>query len=270
MRGNRKNVIGGIIGDIAGSVYEFDNYRGKDFDLFCDYHGRRCFPTDDSIMTLSICQALMDCDGEYRELPEKAVEAMQRVGRPYPYCGYGGRFYSWMYTDYPEPYYSFGNGAAMRISPVAYVADSIEQVRTLSEKVTRVSHDHPEGIKGAEATAVLTWMALDGWDKKYIRDKANEYYDLNFTIDMIRPSYQFNETCRDTVPEAIEAFLESTDFEDAIRTAISVGGDSDTLACITGSIAGAFYGVPEYLRQKAMSFLDTRLLNIYEEFCDVE
>lgn len=262
-----ENVIGGIIGDIAGSVYEFDNYRSRDFKMFGDYHGHKCFATDDSIMTLSICDALMHSKTDYSDLAENAIKYMQKDGRPYPDCGYGGRFFSWIYEDNPKPYNSFGNGAAMRVSPVAYVANSAEEAFELAKKVTVVSHNHYEGIIGAGLTAMLVWYALNGYGKDLVLEKASEFYDMNFTIDEIRPTYQFNETCQGTVPQAIEAFLESSDFEDAIRIAISVGGDSDTLACITGSIAGAYYGVPEKLRNQAVSFLDNRLRNIYFNFC---
>lgn len=264
---NGGTVIGGIIGDIVGSVYEFDNYRAKDFDLFGDYKGKRCFATDDSIMTLSICKALLEARPSYDELRGATVRCMREVGRPYPHCGYGGRFYDWMYSDVPQPsYHSFGNGAAMRVSPVAYAADSLEQTEALAEIVTGVTHDHPEGLKGGRVTAGLIWLALHGRDKMDLCAYAERNYDLGFTIDEIRPSYRFNETCQETVPQAIVAFLESSDFEDAIRMAISVGGDSDTLACITGSIAGAYYGVPEEFQKKACSFLDDRLLHIYQEF----
>ena len=171
----------------------------------------------------------------------------------------------WMFSDMPA-YNSFGNGSAMRVSAAAYAAESREQVKELACAVTAVTHNHPEGIKGAESVAVLIYDALHGADMKALRGVAESYYSLNFTIDGIRPSYAFNETCQNTVPQAIEAFLESTSFEDAIRIAVSVGGDSDTLAAITGSIAEAYYGVPEDMKKKAEGYLDTRLLNILKEF----
>ncbi len=262
---NPDRVIGGIIGDIVGSVYEFANYRAKDFELFADYHGHKCFATDDSIMTLAICKAVMNSKS-VAELEQNAVRYMREVGKPYPYCGYGGRFMDWMYSDYPVPYNSFGNGAAMRVSPVAYAASSLEEAEGFAGIVTRVTHNHPEGIKGAKATAGMVWLALNGYSKEQLDEYACSFYDIEFTLDEIRPTYRFNETCQETVPQAFEAFLESSDFEDAIRNAISVGGDSDTLACITGSIAGAYYGVPKFLEEKAITFLDDRLKCIYDAF----
>lgn len=268
--GKGHNIIGALIGDIAGSVYEFDNYRSKDFIMFAPWHGKKCFATDDSIMTLAVCKALMQSqESGYENLGEQTVKCMQEIGRPYPHCGYGGRFYNWMYEEDPKPYNSFGNGSAMRVGGVAYAADSLEKAEEFAEVTAGVSHNHPEGLKGARVTAGLVWLALHGAKKSELKSYAEKSYDINFSIDEIRPTYQFNETCQKTVPQAIVAFLESEDFEDAIRTAISVGGDSDTLACITGAIAGAFYGVPEELEKRAVEFLDERLLKIYQEFSDV-
>lgn len=256
-------MIGAIVGDVVGSVYEFSNIRTKDFPLF----KKGCFATDDSIMTLAVAKALMTADlKDMQSLRKVAVTCMKEVGRPYPGCGYGGRFFDWIYSSDSQPYNSFGNGAAMRVSPVAYAAKSIEEVRMFSKAVTEVTHNHPEGLKGAEATAVGTWYALHGMSKEEIGKKLSEYYDLNFTLDEIRPTYCFNETCQDTVPQAIAAFLESSGFEDAIRNAISIGGDSDTLACITGAIAGAYYGVPREIRKQTVSYLDSPLLKIFKQF----
>lgn len=251
-------MIGAIIGDIVGSIYEFNNHRSKDFELF----GKSCFATDDSIMTIAIGKAFLECKADFSDLGEKAIDCMQELGRPYPNCGFGGSFYKWIYSDNPKPYNSYGNGAAMRISAVGWVAKDIEQVKQLSKIVTEVSHNHPEGIKGAEATAVAIFLARQGKSKEEIRKHMLEhYYKLDFSIDEIRPTYKFNETCQDTVPEAIQAFLEGEDFEDCIRTAVSVGGDSDTLACITGSIAEAFYGVPDEIRQTTYAYLNENLLH---------
>ena len=256
-------MLGAIVGDIVGSVYEFRNHRSKDFELFKP----QCFATDDSIMTLAIAKAVLESAPDHHDLAENAVKYMREVGQPYPDCGYGGRFLDWMYSDHPKPYNSFGNGAAMRVSPVAYAAKSIEEVVEMSRAVTAVTHNHPEGIKGAEATAVCTWLALHGAGKDRILEVVNSlYYHINFTLDEIRPTYRFNETCQDTVPQALEAFFESTDFEDAIRNAISVGGDSDTLAAITGAVAGAYYGVPDEINRYARFYLDSRLSDILAEF----
>lgn len=255
-------MIGAIIGDIAGSIYEFDNHRSKDFELF----SRRCFFTDDTVMTLAVANALRLCGGDYTNLSALTVESMQKIGRPYPDCGYGGKFLRWMYSDNPEPYSSFGNGAAMRISPVGMAAKDVSEAKKLSCAVTKISHNHPEGIKGAESVAAAIVLAREGKTKEEIRKYiAENYYAIDFTLDGIRSSYRFNETCQNTVPQAFEAFFESEDFEDAIRNAISVGGDSDTLAAITGGIAEVYYGVPKALESKALSYLDERLLKIYTD-----
>lgn len=270
-------MIGAIIGDIVGSRFEFNNHRGKEFELFTD----DCQVTDDSIMTIAIAKAIMETEKkikpllnehgnnyEYNALIENmTIKYMQEIGRKYPNCGYGGMFGHWIFSDNPKPYNSFGNGAAMRISPVGIVASTEQVACELSEIVTSTTHDHAEGVKGAEATAVAIFMAKRGFTKEEIRHKINErYYNLDFTIDGIRDTYEFNETCQETVPQAIVAFLESISFEDAIRTAISVGGDSDTLAAITGSIAEAYYGVPEDIKSKALTYLDSELRSIYDEW----
>ncbi len=257
-------MIGAVIGDIAGSRFEFDNYRAKDFEIFSP----QSFITDDSIMTLAVAKALLESGKDYSSLSRNAVKYMREIGCHYPDCGYGSAFLSFIYCPDPEPYNSWGNGAAMRVSAVPYCASSLDETKILSRLVTEVSHNHSEGIKGAEATAVCIWMALNGKTKEEIRTYVNQnYYKLDFTIDSIRDTYTFNETCQGTVPEAIEAFLESQSFEDAIRTAVSVGGDSDTLAAITGGIAEAYYGVPLTMRSIVKRwYLDKRLLSILEEF----
>lgn len=256
-------MIGAIIGDIVGSRFEWDNHRSKDFDLLT----HKCFFTDDSVMSLAVCDALMRCKPDYSDLSEQAVRSMQGVGRPYPNCGYGGSFRRWIYSDNPQPYNSYGNGAAMRVSGCGYVGKTIDEVKRLSKTVTEVTHNHPEGLKGAEATAVAVFLARTGKSLIEIQDYIiKNYYPLGFILDDIRESYQFNETCQDTVPQALEAFFESTSFEDAIRNAISVGGDSDTLAAITGAVAEAYYGVPTSIRKHALTFLDERLLKILLEF----
>ena len=267
-------MLGAIIGDIVGSRFEFHNHRSKDFELFAE----GCFATDDSIMTLAVAKALMEAekiigqDGMSDDFDEthsqllgnQAVEYMQKIGRKYPHCGYGGRFGRWMFSDNPKPYDSFGNGAAMRISPVGFIARTENEVIRLSEIITAVTHDHEEGIKGAEATALVIFWARQGLLKSQIRDKITRDYSLDFKIDDIRRTYTFNETCQKTVPQAIECFLESQSFEDAIRTAISLGGDSDTIAAITGSMAEAYYGVPEAIKDKALAYLDEELRAIYD------
>lgn len=258
-------MLGAIVGDVVGSIYEFNNHRSKDFELF----GKGCFATDDSIMTLAVAKAVLESkDSGYNSdvLAANAVKYMHEIGRPYPNCGYGGRFADWMYSNDPHPYNSFGNGAAMRVSPVAYAAPTMEDCARMSKAVTAVTHNHPAGILGAEATACAVWAALHKWTKDEICELMERYYDLDFTIDEIRPTYYFNETCQDTVPQAFVAFLEADNFEDTVRTAISVGGDSDTLAAIACSIAGAYYGIPETISEKAYSYLDNRLKAILYEF----
>lgn len=256
-------MIGAIIGDIVGSRFEWDNHRSKDFELFT----YECFFTDDSVMSLAVCDALMRCKADYSDLGEQAVRSMQTIGRPYPHCGYGGSFQHWMYSDKPMPYNSYGNGAAMRVSGCGYVGKNLDEVKQLSKAVTEVTHNHPEGLKGAEATAVAVFLARTGKSLNEIQDYIiKNYYRLDFTLDNIRRTYEFNETCQDTVPQALKAFFESTDFEDAIRNAISIGGDSDTLAAITGAIAEAYYGVPTDIRKQALTFLDARLLEILLQF----
>lgn len=257
-------MLGAIIGDIVGSRFEWHNHKSKNFELFTD----KCKPTDDSIMTLAIADAINACQGSYENLEKMTVRSMQAMGRTHPDAGYGGHFRLWIMSMNPKPYNSYGNGAAMRVSPCAHVAKSLEEAKKLSGTVTAVSHDHPEGIKGAEAVTVAIYMALHGKDKDAIRMEINDkYYKLDFTLDEIRPSYSFDETCQGTVPHAIEAFLESISFEDAIRNAISISGDSDTVAAITGGIAGAFYGIPKDIDSRSREYLkkpDQRILDEFE------
>lgn len=265
-------MLGAIVGDVVGSRFEFNNHRSKDFEMFVN----SCEATDDSIMTIAIGKALVETDKEFEVideeylelLKENSVKYMQEIGRKYPHCGFGGRFYGWIFSnEFPKPYNSYGNGSAMRVSPVVYFSKTIDDVKKLSKAVTEVSHNHPEGIKGAEATAVAIFMAKSGRTIDEIRKEIEDnYYDLDFTIDGIRDTYRFNETCQDTVPQAIQAFLESNSFEDAIRIAISVGGDSDTLAAITGSIAGEYYEIPGEIENETLKYLDDYLLDFYDEF----
>lgn len=256
-------MLGAIIGDIVGSRFEWNNNRSKQFD-FLTY---KCSVTDDSIMSLAIAKALLESKADYSDLSENAVKYMQVIGRYYPNCGYGARFRGWINSDNPKPYGSYGNGAAMRVSSCGFVANSLEEAKQLSKAVAEVTHNHPEGLKGAEATAVAIFLARSGKNLLEIRDYITKnYYPLNFTLDGIRDSYEFNESCQDTVPQALEAFFESKNFEDAIRNAISIGGDSDTLAAMTGGIAEAYYGIPTEIRKHTLTFLDERLLKILVEF----
>ena len=257
-------MIGAIIGDIVGSRFEWHNIKTKQFKLFHD----RCEFTDDSVMTLAVAKAILECNGNVARLPDQTVKCMQEIGQHYPDCGYGGHFLHWIYADDPQPYNSWGNGSAMRVSPVAWAARDLEECVAMSEAVTAVSHNHPEGIKGAVAIAAATFLALHGSTKDSIKEAIESLcgYDLSFTLDSIRDEYSFDVSCQGTVPPAIVAFLESADYEDAIRNAISIGGDSDTLAACTGAIAEAFYGVPAMMRDFAETYLDARLDEILTEF----
>ena len=256
-------MIGAIIGDIAGSRFEWHNIKTKEFEFLT----HKCHFTDDTVMSLAICDALLRCADDTSRLGAQVVRSMQTIGRYYPHCGYGGHFHKWIFTSDPQPYNSWGNGAAMRISGCGYAADSLEGVKMLSRICTEVTHNHPEGIKGAEAAAVAVFLAREGKNILEIRDYISKhYYPMDFTLDSIRAEYSFDVSCQGSVPQALEAFFESSSFEDAIRNAISIGGDSDTIAAITGGIAEAYYGVPTSIRKHALTFLDERLLNVLLEF----
>ncbi len=256
-------MLGAIIGDLVGSKYEFDNIKTKEFE-FLTY---RNFVTDDTIMTLAVAKALLNSKNDYSDLEDQTIKYLRELGRDYPDASYGVKFREWLYLDEPKPYNSYGNGAPMRVSGCGIIAKTLEEAKMLSKKVTKVTHNHPEGLKGAEAVAVAIFLAKSGYNMLEIRDHINEnYYKMNFKLKDIRESYEFNESSQETVPQAIEAFLESKSFEDAIRNAISIGGDSDTLAAITGSIASAYYGVPLEIRKHAITFLDEKLLRILIEF----
>jgi len=250
-------ILGAITGDIIGSVFEFHNVKSTDFDLFCE----KTKFTDDSVLTLATMDAL---------LSEKNYGlSYYTFGRKYTNRGYGGRFHYWLHSKNPEPYYSWGNGSAMRVSPVGWYAQSIDETMNEAKKSAEVTHDHPEGIKGAQAAAVAVYMARTGKSKEEIKDYITQtfQYNLNRTIDEIRPDYEFDESCQGTVPEAIIAFLESTDYENAIRLAISIGGDSDTVACITGGIAEAYYKtIPDYIVDSVLKILPEELIAIVAEF----
>lgn len=256
-------MIGAVTGDIVGSRFEWHNIKSKEFTLFTS----RCAPTDDSIMTFAVARAILETAGNRGELPDAAVRSMVELGRRYPRAGYGGRFRKWLNAEQHCPYGSYGNGAAMRVSACGFAAESLQEAIDLADKVTAVTHNHPEGLKGAEATAAAIYLARTGTSRQEIRNYINQhYYRLDFTLDEIRPAYTFDVTCQGSVPQAIEAFLESTDFEDAIRNAISIGGDSDTVAAITGGIAEAYYGVPGEIVAKTEMFLTADLIEILDEF----
>lgn len=262
-------MYGAILGDIIGSPFEFDRGdKTKDFKLF----SRRSHFTDDSVMTLAVCEALLKVgqDATVKEIEDAVISSMQSWGRRYPHAGYGGYFRRWLTAHHPEPYNSFGNGSAMRVSAVGWLYDSLENTRTVAKATANVTHNHPEGIKGAEATASAIFMARNGSSKEEIKKYIeNEFhYDLNRTLDEIRPSYHMDETCQKTVPEAIIAFLEAKDFEDAIRNAVSLGGDTDTLGAITGSIAEAYYGIPEWLMTECRKRINKDMRVVLDDFND--
>ena len=233
-------MYGAIIGDIVGSAYEFRNIKTKEFPFFSS----RCDYTDDSLMTIAVAQALIQPRKDLEDFKSHLIKTMQAMGRAYPYPtgAYGGRFSEWLRSSDPQPYFSFGNGSAMRVSPCGLCASTLEDAVSLARSSAEVTHNHPEGIKGAQATAAAIYLARTGSSKASIRDYIREFfYPLDQTLDEIRPDYDFDESCQGTVPQAIQAFLESDSFEDAIRNAISLGGDSDTLGAITGSIAWSYY-----------------------------
>lgn len=255
-------MYGAILGDIIGSPYEFDRgYKNKDFPLF----GKGAAFTDDTVMTVAVAQALMDhYNGGDDEIRESLTDSMQRWGKLFPDAGYGLRFAAWLEEKHPQPYYSWGNGSAMRVSAVGWMYPTLEMTRHVAALTSEVTHNHPEGIKGAEATAAAIYLARTGHTKKDIRDYiTSEFrYDLNRSCDEIRPEYRHVESCQETVPEAITAFLEGKSFEDVIRTAVSLGGDCDTLTCIAGSIAEAYYGVPEEMKQQCLDRLTPEIAEV--------
>lgn len=249
-------MIGAIIGDIVGSRFERHNCKSKDFLLFTT----GCRFTDDTVMTLAVCDALLRWEktGRKEDLSNFAIESMKEFGSIFPHRGYGGMFSHWLYQmNPPKPYNSFGNGAAMRVSGCGYVAKTLDEAKELSKAVTAVTHNHPEGIKGAEAVTLAVFLAINGKFKDEIKEYIEKnYYTMDFTIDSIREKYSFDVTCQGSVPQALEAFFESNSFEDAIRNAISIGGDSDTIGAITGAVAEAYYGVPENIRECALTYLN--------------
>ena len=260
-------MYGAILGDMIGAPYEFD--RGRKVKDFGPLFIRSSTFTDDSVMTIAVAQALMDSAGKADDEVRKAlVESMQQFGRMFPYAGYGGMFGEWLEESDPKPYGSYGNGSAMRVSAAGWLYDTLEETRKYARLSAEVTHNHPEGIKGAEATAGAIFLARTGKTKDEIRAYiVSEFgYDLSRRCDEIRPTYHHVESCQKTVPEAITAFLEGSDFEDVIRTAVSLGGDCDTLTCIAGGMAEAFYGVPEELVTECRKRLPKELLDVVDRF----
>ena len=260
-------MYGAILGDIIGSPFEFDRGdKTKNFDLF----SKGCGFTDDSVMTIAVGEALLAVGRKaaVKEIEEAVASNMQDWGSRYPYAGYGAKFSRWLREYRPKPYGSYGNGSAMRVSAAGWLYDSMERTREVARATANVTHNHPEGIKGAEATASAIYMARNGFSKEKIKEYIERefHYNLDRTLDEIRPGYHMDETCQRTVPEAIIAFLESKDFEDAVRNAVSLGGDTDTLGAITGSIAEAYYDMSAILRAECRSRVSEDILNVMQLF----
>ena len=263
-------MYGAILGDIIGSPYEFDRgAKTKDFPLF----GRGCTYTDDSVMTIAVAEALMkaiesDAIGDEIRTKDLIIDSIRKWGKKYPNAGYGGRFRRWLKYGDREPYNSYGNGSAMRVSSAGWLFDDIDTTRKVARWTAEVTHNHPEGVKGADATASAIIMARTGSSKdeikSFIVDRIG--YDLSRSLDEIRPDYHHVESCQETVPEAVTAFLEGEDFEDTVRNAVSLGGDTDTLACIAGSMGEAFYGVADSMKEKCKSMLPKDMLDVLECF----
>jgi ADP-ribosylglycohydrolase len=253
-------VFGAIAGDIIGSVYEYDPIKTEDFPLF----DADCRFTDDTVMTVAVAHAILE-GADY-------AATMKAFGRRYPDAGYGGAFFGWILEDELRPYHSWGNGSAMRASPIGLAFDDAERVLLEAGRSAEVSHDHPEGIKGAQATALAVFLARQGEWKGAIRQEimGRFGYDLNRTVEEIRPRYRFDVSCQGSVPEAIIAFLDSRDYEDAVRKAVSLGGDSDTLACIAGGIAAAYYKeIPPAIVATVRTLLPEEFLTVIDRFCNI-
>lgn len=265
----RHNMLGAICGDIVGSIYEWHNIKSKEFELFKG----TCFFTDDTVMTVAIAKACMDYleNQDKEEFRKNCIFYMQLFGNRYPHAGYGGSFKNWLKDENPEAYNSYGNGSAMRVSPCGWIANSLEEAEELAKISAEVTHNHPEGIKGAKSIAGAIWLLRNGKSQEQVADYIQKnYYNIDFTIEAIRETYTFDVSCQGSVPQAIEAFLEASDFEDAIRNAISIGGDSDTIAAITGSLAEAYFGVPEKIKKKTLIYLSEDLKEVVKEFTDLK
>jgi ADP-ribosylglycohydrolase len=259
-RFSRWNMLGAIAGDVIGSVYEAHPIKSTDFALF----GRHSQFTDDTVLTIATAYSILE-KVDY-------AEAFRTFGRRYPRAGYGGAFYHWLFSPQSGPYNSWGNGSAMRVSPVGLAFESIDAVLEEAERSASVTHNHPEGIKGAQATALAVFLARKGENKDSIKSEIEKRftYDLKHTLDDIRPGYRFDVSCQGSVPESITAFLESEDFEDAVRKAVSLGGDSDTMACIAGGIAHAFYRkIPEDIVANVRERLPAEFLEIMDRFMEI-
>ncbi len=262
-------MYGAIFGDIIGSRFEFDRGgKTKDFELFT----RQCNWTDDSVMTIAIMEALMNAgkDADVDTIHKECIRSMKKWGQRYPNAGYGARFFNWVLTDDPEPYGSFGNGSAMRVSAAGWIYDSVERTREVAKATAEVSHNHPEGIKGAECTAAVMFLARTGKSKEEIKKYVSREfaYDLSKTVDELRPLHEHVEWCQDSLPKALASFFEGDSYEDVVRNAVSLGGDTDTLAAIAGAMADAMYGVPIGIITKGYDYLEDDMKDILNAFQD--
>ena len=257
-------MLGALVGDIVGSVYEFHNVKYTDFEMFTPWTNF----TDDSVMTLAVAKWLME--DESRSMQGLAYY-MQELGKKYPNAGYGGNFSAWLYQDHPQPYNSWGNGSGMRVSPVGLYAKTLDEALALAAVTAAVTHNHSEGVKGAQAIAASMFLCREGKSKEEIRDYVERVfdYDLHRKIEDIRPSYSFDVSCQGSVPEAIIAFLEGNDFEEVIRLAVSIGGDSDTIACMAGAIAACLYPIPDWMVEKCDAVLTDELRQIKDQFMEL-
>ena len=258
-------MVGAILGDVIGSRFEFHNYRNIDFTLFTN---ESTF-TDDTVCTI----AFMDwCLHAKEKTPETATMYLHKWCNKYPYSGYGGRFYRWVHSNNPRPYGSYGNGAAMRISPIGYIAKDLDELNTLSDMVTGITHNHPEGLKGARVVATCIYMARHNASREDIREYAiSQYPEISgLNYETLKRTFEFNETCQGTVPQAIYCFLISDSFEDCIRKTISIGGDCDTTAAMSGAIAEAFYDIPNRIKLEVRKYLTKEMLDVIDEFYKTE
>ena len=258
-----RRLMGAIVGDIVGSIYEHDNIHTTDFELF----GSGCFITDDSVMTLAVAQALTKAKQNPRlTVYDEIVDCMRSFGRHYPYVGYGKRFIDWLWSDEPKPYNSWGNGAPMRCSAAGWITQDVDKAAALGALTAEPTHNHPYAIAAASTVAGMICMARKGHSKRELWDYAQSKGYAIPTMQWLRDNYEYTESSQGTMPAALACFLHSASFEDSLRKAISIGGDSDTIAAITGSIAEAYYTVPDDIRQKAWTYLPINLRKVLVEF----
>ena len=258
-------MYGAVLGDIIGSRFEFDRGgKTKDFKLFTAEDGF----TDDSVMTVAVAEALLNAgkNADEKTVKDNLIKSMQHWGRKYPNAGYGARFIWWVFADEPKPYDSFGNGSAMRVSAAGWLYNSLEKTREAARWSAEVSHNHPEGIKGAECTAAIMYLSRTGTDKKEIREYViKEFgYDLSESMEELRARHEHNESCQDSLPKALTSFFEGESYEDTVRNAVSLGGDTDTLAAIAGAMAEAYYGIPEDIIKEGRKYLPEEMIKILE------